>query len=95
MNRNMQITEVINGTTAAQEFLIVPVRMNRENPHFIRALDNEVNDVFDPAKNKTYQYGETKRWIAKNEAGQLIGRIAAFTNTKYVNKGTEFPVGGV
>jgi hypothetical protein len=91
----MQITEVINGTNAAREFLVVPVLMNRENPNFIRALDNEVNDVFDPAKNKTYKYGETKRWIAKDDAGQLIGRIAAFTNTKYVNKGTDFPVGGV
>jgi len=54
-----------------------------------------VNDVFDPAKNKLFKYGEVSRWILKNDAGELIGRIAAFTNKKYINKGTEFSTGGV
>ena len=54
------------------------VLMNRSNPNYIRPLDNEVNDVFDPAKNKNYKHGETKRWVAMDDDGELIGRIAAF-----------------
>jgi hypothetical protein len=90
----MQLIEV---RTAADEkdFLLVNVLMNKSNPNYIRPLDNEVKEVFDPAKNKNFKYGEACRWIAKDDSGKLIGRIAAFTNSKYVNKGTEFPTGGV
>ena len=31
----------------------------------------------------------------KNEEGKLIGRIAAFVNKKYKNKGDDVPVGGI
>ena len=90
----MQLIEVTDSSTA-KDFLLVNPLMNRDNPCYIRSLDNEVNDVFDPAKNKNYKYGETKRWIAKDDNDNLVGRIAAFTNTKYINKGTDFPTGGV
>lgn len=89
----MQLIEV-NNAAAAKEFIEVNVLMNRSNPKYIRPMDNEVNDVFNPAVNKLYKYGETKRWILKDDAGKLIGRIAAFTNSKYINKGTEFATGG-
>ncbi|RFM26710.1 hypothetical protein [Deminuibacter soli] len=89
----MQLIEV-NNAAEAREFIEVNVLMNRHNPKYIRPLDSEVNDVFNPAVNKLYKYGETKRWILKDDTGKLIGRIAAFTNSKYVNKGTEFATGG-
>ena len=90
----MQIIEV-TGSSAAKDFLKVNALLNRSNPAYIRPLDKEVNDVFDPAKNKVFKYGEAKRWIAKDDNGHLIGRIAAFTNSKYINKGTEFITGGI
>ncbi|MCK9401788.1 MAG: hypothetical protein M0Q26_00170 [Chitinophagaceae bacterium] len=90
----MQVIEV-NTTPDAKDFLKVNALLNQSNPVYIRPLDNEVNDVFNPSKNKNYKYGATKRWIAKDDNGNLVGRIAAFTNTKYVNKGTGFKTGGV
>jgi hypothetical protein len=90
----MRLIEVTNAATAA-DFIKVNVLMNQSNPNYIRPLDNEVNDVFNKEKNKNYKYGETKRWILKDDNGKLIGRIAAFTHSKYVNKGTEFPTGCV
>lgn len=90
----MQLIEVSNPATA-KAFLQVNVLMNRENPCYIRPLDKEVNEVFDPLKNKLFKYGEVKRWILKDDNGRLIGRIAAFTNKKYINKGTTYPTGGV
>jgi len=92
--RCMQLTEVTN-TATAKDFITVNVLMNKSNPNYIRPLDNEVNDVFDPSKNKSFKYGEAKRWILKDDTGKLIGRIAAFTNSKYINKGTDFPTGGI
>jgi len=90
----MQLIEVNNAATA-KDFIKVNVLMNKNNPNYIRPLDNEVNDAFDASKNKAFKYGDVKRWILKNENGKLIGRIAAFINSKYVNKGTEFATGGV
>jgi GNAT superfamily N-acetyltransferase len=58
-------------------------------------LDNEVIQVFDRKKNKLFQHGDAKKWVIQNNAGEAIGRIAAFYYTKYKNKGTDFPVGCV
>jgi hypothetical protein len=91
--RAMQLIEV-NNAAAAKDFIKVNVLMNRNNPNYIRPLDKEVNDVFEPSKNKAFKYGEIKRWILKDD-NKLIGRVAAFTNSKYINKGTEFITGGV
>ncbi|MBV9986347.1 MAG: hypothetical protein JO301_01600 [Chitinophagaceae bacterium] len=90
----MQVIEVTT-PEEAKDFLEVNALMNAGNPNYIRPLDNEVNAVFDPAKNKLMKYGSIKRWLATDDGGTPIGRIAAFTNSKYINKGTEFATGGV
>lgn len=90
----MQIIEV-NNDVDAKNFISVNVLMNKFNPAYIRPLDNEVNEVFDAKKNKLFKYGEIKRWILKDDSDALIGRIAAFTNKKYINKGTDFLTGGI
>jgi hypothetical protein len=90
----MKVIEV-NSTSTAKDFIRVNVLMNQSNPAYIRPLDNEVNDVFNPSKNKSFKYGEINRWVLKSDDGKLTGRIAAFTNKKYINKGTGFATGGV
>ncbi|HVX48497.1 MAG TPA: hypothetical protein VHB48_00005, partial [Chitinophagaceae bacterium] len=90
----MKLVEVKDAATA-KDFIAVNVRMNKNNPNYIRPLDKEVNTVFDTAKNKNYKYGETKRWVLRDDNNNLAGRIAAFTNARYINKGTEFAVGGI
>jgi len=79
----------------AKEFLLVNVEVNKNDPNYIRPLDKDIDDVFDKKKNKAYRFGEATRWILKDENGKLIGRIAAFTNKKYKNKGDDVPVGGI
>src|SRR5436190_21114504 len=90
----MQLTEVTN-KEAAKDFIRANVEINKNDPNYIRPLDKDVNDTFDPAKNKTFRFGEATRWILRSDDGNLIGRIAAFTNKKYKNKGDDVPVGGV
>ncbi len=89
----MQIIEV---TTAAieKEFLAINATLQQNNPNYIRPLDNEVKDVFNPANNKSFKHGEANRWILQ-ENGKTIGRIAAFISKKYINKGTDYTTGGV
>jgi hypothetical protein len=90
----MQLTEV-NDSRLAKEFLLINATINEGTPTYIRPLDKDINEVFDPKKNKTFRFGTTKRWLLSNDQGKYIGRIAAFTNKKYKNKGDDVPVGGI
>ncbi|HEX8277963.1 MAG TPA: hypothetical protein VF540_04680 [Segetibacter sp.] len=88
----MLITEVTD-KKSSHDFLRVNVLMNKHNPKYIQPLNSEVNDVFDPNKNKAFRFGTAKRWILKDSQGNLIGRIAGFISTKYINKGDTSKVG--
>ncbi len=90
----MQLIKVTDTTTAAQ-FLLVAVEIYKNDPNWIRPLDKDINDVFDKDKNKAFRFGEADRWLLTDDYGKLIGRIAAFTNKKYKNKGDDVPVGGM
>ncbi len=88
----MQLIKVTD-KKAAKEFLHVPLLIYKDDPNFIRPLDRDINEVFDEKKNKAFRFGECIRWILKNDDDQLIGRIAAFTNKRYKNKGDTQPTG--
>jgi hypothetical protein len=90
----MQLVPV-NNKKAAKEFRQVPIAVNRNNPHWIQSLDKDIEEVFDPGKNKTFRHGECQRWLLKDDPGHTIGRIAAFVNKKYKTKGDDVPVGGI
>jgi len=90
----MKLIPVTDKSTAEQ-FLQVAVVIHKNDPNWIRPLDKDINEVFDKEKNKAFRFGEITRWILKDDQGKLIGRIAAFINKKYKNKGDEVPVGGI
>ena len=90
----MELIEVTN-PSLAKDFIQVNIQLNRSNPAYIRPIDKEIGDVFEPKKNKAFRHGEVVRWILKDKDDRLIGRIAAFVNKKYKNKGDDVPVGGV
>jgi hypothetical protein len=90
----MQLIEV-KTPVLAREFIQANVALNKGNKAYIRPIDKEINEVFDPEQNKAFRHGEATRWILKDDEGRLIGRIAAFVNKKYKNKGDDVPVGGV
>jgi hypothetical protein len=90
----MQLTEVTNKQTAS-DFIRVNAEINKKDPNYVRPLDKDINDTFDPKKNKTFRFGEAARWILQTKDGKLAGRIAAFVNKKYKNKGDDVVVGGI
>jgi len=90
----MLLIEVKDKETV-EDFIRVNVIINQNNPAYIRPLDKDIHEVFNPEKNKAYRHGETNRWILKDRDGKLIGRIAAYVNKKYKTKGDEGPVGGI
>lgn len=90
----MKLEEVIS-QDQKREFLMLPVRLYRNEKKWIRPLDKDVESVFDQEKNKTFRHGTCIRWILRNDQGETIGRVAAFVNEKIVHKGNDQPTGGM
>ncbi|WP_080241719.1 hypothetical protein [Spirosoma rigui] len=90
----MVLVEVNDQQTEA-DFLRVHNQINAGNRHWIRPLDKDVRDVFDPKQNKFFRDGAVSRWVLRGDDGQLIGRVAAFINPRYKNKGDTVNVGGM
>lgn len=75
-----------------QAFLAIHISINKDNPNWVRPLDKDIEEVFDPTKNKFFKKGECTRWLLMDDDNTIIGRIASFVNTQYKN---EQPTGGV
>lgn len=73
-------------------FIQVAIDIYNDDPHWIRPLDKDINEVFDPGKNKFFKRGECARWLLADASGKYIGRIAAFVNRQYKQ---DQPTGGI
>ena len=93
-NCSMKILEV-NNQSLAKEFLRLPLQIYKHDKTWIRPLDKDIDAVFDPKKNKTFRNGTCIRWVAQDESGKTVGRIAAFVNKKTANRGNDQPTGGI
>jgi hypothetical protein len=60
----MKLVEVKDKQTA-NDFINLPIELYRNESHWIRPLDKDVNNVFDKQKNKYYRNGELIRWVFK------------------------------
>ena len=77
----MTITEVKN-KVSKKAFLDAAKKIYKDDKIWVCPLDNDIEAVFDPAKNNFHKDGKCTRWVLTDENGNLIGRIAAFINNK-------------
>ena len=84
--------DLVQNDAQAKEWLLFPLEIYKNDPNYIRPLDKDIEDVFNPAANKFFKFGECERWLLKSDTDKIIGRIAVFTSRKWKN--TQ-PTGGV
>lgn len=84
----------VNSKRTISEFLKLPVFINKNDKNYIRPLDEDIEKIFDPKKNKRFHNGDAIRWILVDSNNKTVGRIAAFYDDKTANK-NEQPTGGV
>lgn len=70
----MRIVEV-NTPILDKTFCQVNADLNKFNPSYIRPLDNEVLQVFDPSKNKLFKEGDAKKWLLQDDHGKWLSLI--------------------
>ena len=90
----MRLQEVKNRSEEA-DFILVNVDLNGGSAKYIRPLDKDIREVFNPNINKAFRQGECIRWVLYDKGQNRIGRIAAFVNKKYKTRGDQVPVGGI
>ncbi len=70
-----------------KKFVKFPLKLYKDSKNFIPPLTGDEINSFNPKKNYSYTYGETKLWLAYKD-GEIVGRIAGLINFAY-NKKTE------
>ena len=83
----------VTSPALVREWIDFPKRLYRGNRNWVCPLDNDVLEVFDPAKNELFADGEAVRWIVRDASGTVVGRIAAFYNLEKAAL-EEQPTGG-
>lgn len=83
---------LVISTQQQYEFLDFSARLFREDRNYIRPLDKDIEEVFNPKKNKFFRFGECERFLFKNEKDETVGKIAVFINKKYKQ---QQPTGGI
>ena len=74
-----RLKEVISSHDA-KEWLHLDRKIYRDAPNWVCPLDGDIEKVFDPKRNHLFENGEAIRWIAIDDKGEAVGRIAAFYN---------------
>ena len=54
----------------------------KNDSNFVCPPDKVIEGIFTPSKNTFFSHGEATRWILVDEKNNLVGRVAAFINTK-------------
>jgi hypothetical protein len=78
---DVRIREVTDRACVAA-FHAVPQTIYRQDPEWIPHVRQEVEAVFDPARNPFHAHGACSRWVLEDGSGRPIGRIAAFIDRR-------------
>ena len=69
-----------------KDFLDFPARLFQNDKNYIRPLNNDIEEVFNPKRNKFFRSGECERFLFKNDKDETVGKVAVFINKKYKQK---------
>jgi hypothetical protein len=89
----MEVLPVSDGKTT-RAFLDVVALIYKDDKNYVRPLDVQIEEVFDPASNDFFKHGQAQRFILKDDNGQIVGRVGAFINEKKAY-GFAQPTGGM
>ncbi|MCJ8154274.1 hypothetical protein MKJ01_10935 [Chryseobacterium sp. SSA4.19] len=88
----MIIAEEVQNENQKKEFLEFPLRLYQHDKNYIRPLNKDIEEFFDPEKNKFFKSGTCTRYLFKNKQNQIVGKVAVFVNPLYKQAQ---PTGGI
>lgn len=82
---NIIVKEVIT-RKSLREFVRFPNRLYRDNKYYVPQIESMDINTFDPKKNHAFEVCEGKYWLAYDDNGNVVGRIAGIINYHYNKK---------
>lgn len=81
----IQIKEVTS-RKELKTFVHFPNALYKDNPYYVPHIESMDCDTLTPGKNHAFEVCEGKYWLAYNEKGEVVGRVAGIINRKYNEK---------
>ena len=69
-----------------KQFVHYPNELYRDNMYYVPTLEQGDLNLLDPKKNHAFEFCESKYWLALDEKGSVVGRIAGIINHQYNRK---------
>ena len=70
-------------------FVHFPNQLYKDNPYYVPQIESMDLDTLTPEKNHAFEVCEGKYWLACNEKGEVVGRVAGIINRKFNEKSGE------
>ncbi len=82
---NIAIKEVTT-KKELKAFVHFPNALYKGNPYYVPQIESMDRDTLTPAKNHAFEVCESKYWLAYDEKGKVVGRVAGIINSRYIKK---------
>lgn len=69
-----------------RDFVHFPNALYKGNPYYVPQIESMDRDTLTPSKNHAFEVCEGKYWLACDENGQVVGRVAGIINHRYNEK---------
>lgn len=73
MNSDKYVLQEVVTPALEREWLDLPKKIYKGNRNWVCPLDQDITEVFDPARNELFADGEAVRWVVRNKAGRGRG----------------------
>lgn len=67
-------------------FVHFPNKLYRGNPYYVPQIESMDRDTLNPKKNHAFEVCESVCWLAYDEKGKVVGRVAGIINRRYNEK---------
>lgn len=67
-------------------FVHFPNELYKGNPYYVPQIESMDRDTLTPSKNHAFEVCEGKYWLAFDEEGRVVGRVAGIINHRYNSK---------
>ncbi len=69
-----------------RRFIDLPYALYRGSRYWVPPLRHDVKKTLDPEKNAFFEHGRIQLFLAEDEAGAVVGRVAAIVNGMHLRK---------
>lgn len=80
------ITKEVTSRQDLRRFVRFPNELYADNKYYVPQIESMEMDTLTPGRNRAFEVCEGKYWLAYNERGEIVGRIAGIINHKYNRK---------